>query len=267
LIADTRDKAPRGFTGSRGKEMQSGKAYAKNNAGFVPKSKGAGFKPGPISRNDLAVKASARKGSPGSTKKTWAGEPGGKAFGKSIASGKIGDKSLKSPARKLTRNDLALKAMSSDRDYKNGQKKVISSSASKNKAAPFKVGKASQPSVKNAYVKAVTKVKQPSRNKAVVRSSSRPVTTASPGKIKRPTYSKSKQAPVVKLTGRTQAAASRSKVSRSSPPRPKAAKPQAARQSKPQMRYQSSPQKSVKAAPQKSSKPTARSKSKQKSVK
>lgn len=293
LVAGTQDKKPRGFTAGRAGDVPAGKAYAKNG-GFMPKQKTAAYKAGPVSRETLAVKARSKNELLKSGQKKFAGKDGGKAYSKVLSSGKLGDKSIKAPARKLTRNDLALKARSSDQAYKTGQKKVVSSSTGRKKVAPFELGKASQPSAKNAYASAAPKAKQAPRSKAVVkrspgtvvsknksrpainkstsrpvanRTTARPVVKASPGKIKMPAYSKQKRAPVVKLTGRQNAAPSYSKARSSSQPAVKASKPQMARQAKPQMSYKSAPQPRNNSAPKPAPQQSSRSKSKQKFVK
>ena len=291
LVADTHDKSPRGFTGRGGQETRGGKALAKNRPGFVPKAKQAHLKPGPLSRNDLAAKARTRdqKASGGKA------QPGGKAWAKSMASGKFGDKTLKTQPRALTRGDLAQKARSTDQQYRSAQKKVKASGKSKNKAAAFRPDKAAQLSARNAWAKAAPQVKQqsrtkatptikqqsrvkatprvkqpsgstvtrkarrPSSGKAVVKSTSRPTIKASPGKIKRPSATRSAKTPVVKLTGQTRSSASRYKAA------PQArAKSQPARQQKAQASYRPQTQKKANPAPQKSSRQTTRSKSKQK---
>ena len=251
-VAGTRDNPPRDFNNRRGDGEFVGKAYAKNGGatGNGKKRKSAAFKPQPVSRADLAVKAQASDASYRAGKKKVVSSSSGKAYSKAYLAQKSSQPAMKSPARKLTRNDLALKAKTSDSKYKSSQKKAAPAGGSKAVSRSARI-----PDYKLSR-KDLAKVKAP-----VSRSKTQPVSRSTG-------YSKARSAPKVRLTSpqkKSSYAYSKPRASTPSVNRvQKSAPPKQYSQAKaPKQSRSSSPAKQQYKAPSRSSKPAVQSKQKQ----
>lgn len=306
MVADSRDKAPRSYRKSPADASFKGKSYAKNgiDGKYGSKEKAMYSMQKPVSRNDLAVKAKKQDSGFKASQKKALNSSAGKAYSKAHAAKVYDGGASKTPVRKVTRNDLASKAKSSDQGYKASQKKVVSASGNKPGYSKSLSGKVAKPKVsQKSYAKSSPKVKAPTssaRTKLYTSSKTAPLAkssakvTAPSASVKARTSYRMKSTPVVKLTRPSSPSASYSKAKSYTAPSTRS-------QSKPQYSYkaapkQSSPRQSIpkqsapkqsaakqsaarqssakqaysapsRSAPQKSSRPAMNNKSKQARVK
>ncbi len=301
VVANSRDKAPRSYAKRPAEAAFNSRSYAKNgiDGKAVSKEKTRYSMQKPVSRGDLAVKAKKQDSGFKASQKKAVNPSAGKAYSRAYAAKVYDGTASKTPAGKVTRNDLASKAKSSEQGYRASQKKVVSASGNKPGYSKSLGGKTAQPKVsQKSYVKSSPKVNAPTtsaRTKLYNSSKTAPLAkrsakvTAPSSSVKARTNYRMKSTPVVKLTKPSRPSTSYSKAKSSTAPSTRS-------QPKPQYSYQAAPKQSIprqsipkqsapkqsaarqstpkqawsapgRSAPQKSSKPAMNNKSKQGRVK